>query len=99
MPNRCPSFRPPRLRTKARPAGHNAHYLTPAWRALRLAILQRDRYSCCDCRRLVYGLAAQVDHITPRAEGGSDDPANLVTRCNACHARKTLEERRRRGEL
>jgi 5-methylcytosine-specific restriction endonuclease McrA len=28
-----------------------------------------------------------VHHIVPRRQGGSNDPANLVTLCAACHRR------------
>jgi len=97
MPTRPPAFRPPRLRTKARPVGHNAHYLSPGWRALRQTILVRDAYTCADCSRVVSGIAAQVDHILARKDGGTDDPSNLAVRCNVCHGRKIREEQRRRA--
>jgi ATP-dependent DNA helicase RecQ len=29
---------------------------------------------------------ADVHHLVPRAAGGSDDPANLITLCDGCHA-------------
>jgi 5-methylcytosine-specific restriction endonuclease McrA len=32
-------------------------------------------------------------HVIPRAEGGADDPANLIALCASCHAR--LEPKRR----
>jgi 5-methylcytosine-specific restriction endonuclease McrA len=97
MPSRPPAFRPPRLRKKPRPAGHNAHYLTPQWKALRQTILVRDAYTCADCRRVVVGLAAQVDHILALKDGGTDAPENLAVRCNVCHGRKIRDEQRRRS--
>jgi 5-methylcytosine-specific restriction endonuclease McrA len=51
-------------------------------RATRRAVLKRDNYRCILCgatRNL------EVHHIVPRAEGGSNDLANLVTLCTACH--------------
>lgn len=97
MPDRPPSFRPPGLRAKPRPSRHNAHYLTPQWRALRKAILVRDAYTCADCSRVVHGLAAHVDHIVAIKDGGTDAPENLAVRCNVCHGRKILDEQRRRA--
>lgn len=38
-------------------------------------------------------LATDVDHITPRAEGGSDHPDNLRSLCHACHSRHTARTR------
>ena len=34
-----------------------------------------------------------VDHIVPKALGGSDDMDNLQTLCRACHKQKTVAER------
>jgi 5-methylcytosine-specific restriction protein A len=64
-----------------------------SWTALRLAILSRDKYLCQPCltaSRLTP--ATQVDHITPKAKGGDDDPANLQSICADCHATKTAAE-------
>ena len=33
--------------------------------------------------------ATHVDHILPRARGGTDDVNNLQALCHACHSRKT----------
>lgn len=35
--------------------------------------------------------ATQVDHITPRREGGRDNWANLQPLCAACHSKKTAQ--------
>ena len=51
-------------------------------RADRDAIVIRDGSACRACRRASRG---QVHHILPRALGGSDTPANLVTLCGRCH--------------
>ena len=34
-------------------------------------------------------LAAEVDHIVPKAKGGTDDPENLQALCERCHKYKT----------
>ncbi len=50
----------------------------------RNAVLARDRHRCqspgCGNTRFL-----EVHHIRPRAEGGGNDPANLITLCSACH--------------
>jgi hypothetical protein len=56
-------------------------YRTPAWRALRLAALKRDRYRCvvpgCNAR------ATHVDHIVARRDGGPDVLSNLRCLCKS----------------
>jgi 5-methylcytosine-specific restriction protein A len=37
--------------------------------------------------------ARDVDHVTPKARGGTDEPVNLESICRSCHQRKTAEER------
>ena len=64
------------------------------WQKLRLQILRRDGGVCHWCG----GPARSVDHVTPKVEGGSDDPSNLVAACTACNSRRSLamlRERRR----
>jgi hypothetical protein len=55
----------------------------PISAALRKFILSRDGYRCTHCHsqdRL------EVHHKTPISQGGSDDPTNLKTLCETCHA-------------
>ena len=47
--------------------------------------------------RPVHRDAAQVDHITPLSEGGSNDKPNLQVICAYCHALKSLAEARARA--
>ena len=47
--------------------------------------------------RRVHRDAVQVDHVTPLAEGGSDDVANLQALCASCHAMKSAAEARARA--
>ena len=64
-----------------------------AWDRTRAQVLIRDGYLCQSCRakgRVVP--ANQVDHITPKAKGGTDDPANLQALCKPCHNAKTIAE-------
>jgi len=56
------------------------------WRAARALVLARDRNTCQGCGCACSGGEADVHHLIPRAGGGDDDPANLVTLCDGCHA-------------
>jgi 5-methylcytosine-specific restriction endonuclease McrA len=56
-----------------------------AWREIRLRILERDQHICAYCGNE----ATQVDHIIPRASGGTDEPSNLVAACQPCNNRKS----------
>lgn len=65
------------------------------WRRKRARILKRDGYLCrCDdCTRDgLLLLAHEVDHIVPRARGGTDDDSNLRAINRDCHLRKTARE-------
>ena len=67
-----------------------------AWQQLRLQILERDCYLCqCDeCKRTgALKPAGEVDHIKRKADGGTDDPANLRSVNHDCHERITLEQK------
>lgn len=58
------------------------------WDKLRQDILKRDNHLCQGCLpRVVPG--NHVDHIKPKAKGGTDDPHNLQTLCEPCHKAKT----------
>jgi 5-methylcytosine-specific restriction endonuclease McrA len=50
----------------------------------RREVLARDRHRCRapGCRRTRF---LEVHHVTSRRNGGTNDPANLVTLCSACH--------------
>lgn len=64
-----------------------------AWDKLRLRILDRDKYLCQPCLRSGRPeTAQQVDHIVPKAQGGTDDPANCQAICKTCHKAKTARE-------
>jgi len=48
-------------------------------------IYKRDGYACRYCGATE---PLSLDHVKPRAQGGSDDPENLVTACRSCNSRK-----------
>lgn len=56
---------------------------------LRFEILRRDNHACRYCGATAPGVALTVDHVTPVALGGSDDPTNLVTACTDCNSGKS----------
>lgn len=59
--------------------------------SLRFAIFRRDGYRCQICGRNAqeHGVTLEVDHRLARAQGGSDDPANLWTLCFDCNRGKS----------
>ena len=65
-----------------------SYYFRPEWRKIRLAILERDKWKCCECSKDVSGRNAHVHHKLPRALGGQDIDENLISLCSACHATK-----------
>lgn len=67
----------------------------PAWVKLRNRVLKRDKHVCqCErCRRLGRKrLATEVDHIIPKAKGGSDAMTNLQAINADCHRLKTISD-------
>lgn len=76
------------------------------WKRRRLVVLDRDGWRCATCRAPLArypgdaGRQAHVDHVTPRALGGTNDLANLRARCGPCNtadgARVRAVGRRRR---
>lgn len=65
------------------------------WQRKRQNIFERDGYVCQSCGRVVtlHGTFTGIcDHITPKAEGGTDDDSNLQTLCRMCSDEKTHAE-------
>jgi len=56
------------------------------WREVRAVVLKRDGHACRACGKPCPHGEADVHHLIPRAAGGVDDPANLITLCDGCHA-------------
>jgi hypothetical protein len=55
---------------------------------VRLEILKRDRFTCSYCGAHPPDVLLEIDHVIPKAAGGSDDPENLVTACWDCNRGK-----------
>jgi 5-methylcytosine-specific restriction endonuclease McrA len=67
------------------------------WVKIREAVLRRDKYKCLECGKPCRSAEADVHHLLPRSAGGTDEPSNLVTLCDGCHAASV--EKRIRYEL
>lgn len=81
-----------RFGDRRRGSRHERGYGT-AWDKQRKRILERDCGLCQPCKRRGWlTQATMVDHIVPKAEGGSDDDTNLQSICGDCHGEKTAAE-------
>lgn len=64
------------------------------WDIIRLRILTRDKHLCQYCLRSHRVVEAKtVDHVVPKAHGGTDADSNLESLCWPCHRTKTGRER------
>ena len=55
----------------------------------RFEIFKRDEFTCAYCGRRSPDVVLQVDHIQATANGGTDDPINLITSCWECNSGKS----------
>jgi len=55
----------------------------------RFEVFKRDGFRCTYCGKRPPEVMLEVDHVTPRCEGGTDDPANLTTACAPCNRGKS----------
>jgi hypothetical protein len=63
------------------------------WNAIRLAVFERDNYTCTYCS--ARGVRLEADHVIPVRHGGETTMGNLVTACLPCNrskGSKTLAE-------
>lgn len=87
-PKRERGWQPDTLRGNRHQRGYGT-----TWERLRVAILERDSYLCQACLRTGRVTpATQVDHVIPKAHGGTDDECNLSSICAPCHRYKTSRE-------
>lgn len=56
------------------------------WKLVRAQVIQRDNSTCVECGIPAESEDVDVHHLLPRSAGGADDPSNLVTLCDGCHA-------------
>jgi hypothetical protein len=55
----------------------------------RFEIFKRDGFKCLYCGKSPPATILHVDHVLPVVEGGSNEPANLVTACQDCNLGKS----------
>lgn len=48
-------------------------------------VLDRDKYTCQNCKGKSKDKKLEVHHIVFRKDGGSDEQENLITLCKTCH--------------
>ena len=74
---------------------------------IRFEVFKRDSFTCQYCGRKAPDVILECDHITPVAEGGTNDFLNLITACRDCNRGKgkilltdaqTMEKQRDRLE-
>jgi len=56
---------------------------------VRFEVFKRDRFTCSYCGKSPPNVLLEVDHVIPRAAGGSDDIENLTTSCQDCNRGKS----------
>lgn len=56
--------------------------------SLRFDVLEEHDFACFYCGKSAPEAILQVDHVQPRADGGTDNPANLVAACRDCNLGK-----------
>lgn len=57
----------------------------PVSKRTRYEVLKRDNHTCRYCGASAPDATLTVDHVTPTALGGTDDPSNLVAACRDCN--------------
>jgi hypothetical protein len=55
----------------------------------RFEVFKRDEFTCLYCGRKSPEVVLEIDHIVPRAAGGTDDQINLRTSCWDCNRGKS----------
>jgi hypothetical protein len=60
----------------------------PLSKRVRFEVFKRDLFCCQYCGSHPPTVVLEVDHITPVAEGGGDEEANLITSCFNCNRGK-----------
>ena len=81
---RCPRHAKPRARDERDSAAQRGYGYR--WREIRAAHLAA--YPWCSALGCT-AVATDVDHVVPRAAGGTDQPDNLESLCHKHHSRKT----------
>lgn len=70
---------------KAKPQKHKRKQLS---KKTRFDVFKRDKFQCGYCGRTPPDVVLEVDHITPVADGGTNQVENLFTACFDCNRGK-----------
>lgn len=57
-------------------------------KSLRFEVFARDSFTCQYCGSRPPDVVLELDHIHPRAKGGTDETVNLITSCYDCNRGK-----------
>jgi len=60
--------------------------------SLRFQVFKRDNFRCQYCGKESGEVILEVDHVTPKSRGGSDNIGNLITACRECNRGKSNVE-------
>jgi hypothetical protein len=60
-------------------------------KGLRFDIFHRDGFTCQYCGKRPPDVVLELDHIHPVANGGDNDPLNLITSCAECNRGKSAK--------
>lgn len=89
LPDPRAGRRDPRtLRQRRAHRSHREGGLMAVSKRTRYEVLKRDNHTCRYCGGTAPDVVITVDHVTPIALGGGDDPSNLVAACRDCNAGK-----------
>ena len=55
---------------------------------VRFEIFKRDKFTCRYCGSIPPQVVLEIDHVVAVVDGGTNDPANLVTACFNCNRGK-----------
>lgn len=95
MPSAPPKHRPagwkPPVPWASTTTSSTARGYGARWQKLRAKVL-REEPLCRACKPRVTA-AVHVDHIVPKAKGGTDERSNLQPLCEPCHKAKTARDR------
>lgn len=64
------------------------HYRQPPPKVSRANVYARDDFRCAYCGREHEARALSVDHVVPKAQGGTTSWENVVTACVPCNVKK-----------
>jgi len=60
-------------------------------------VISEKGIKCRSCGAI--DIKNELDHITPLSKGGTNELENLQILCQACHKRKTAQQKRKLGSI